>query len=167
MNNSLTQTQWPKLLGLTLQALDSLHDEYQWSWGGGTALSTQLDHRISFDIDIFFTNADALRAISPQNNSIVRKITKKWQQPGHYIKLERKEGEIDFIVSQFFTTPGTAPWHHKGRDLPRETVREILAKNCTGGARTFWHAMFLISLHRGNLPRRSFTQPWRRYPRGL
>lgn len=128
MNKPLLQTNWPKLLDLALAALDTLPKGVQWSWGGGTALSIHLNHRVSYDIDIFLSDSEALRALSPQNNQVVRAMTDKWQQPGHYIKLERKEGEIDFIVSRLFTEPGTTPWNYKGRDLPLETVSEVLVK---------------------------------------
>lgn len=128
MNNPLLRTHWPKLLELALSALDTLPEKYKWSWGGGTALAAHLEHRVSYDIDIFLTDSEALGALSPQNNSVVRKITDTWQQPGHYIRLERTEGEIDFIISQLFTSPGTTPWNFEGRDIPLETVSEVLAK---------------------------------------
>lgn len=128
MNTTLLDTRWPELLELTLTAIDTLGDQYTWSWGGGTALAIRLEHRLSFDIDIFFTDSQALRALSPQRNPTVREITDKWQEPGHYLKLQRQEGEIDFIVSALRSDPGTTLWSYGERELPLETPAEVLAK---------------------------------------
>lgn len=80
------------------------------------------------DIDIFLPDAQALRLLSPQHNDTVRAITGKWQEPGHYIKLELDEGEIDFIASGLRTDPGFTSWKYENRKLPLETVAEVLAK---------------------------------------
>ncbi|MBE9558799.1 MAG: nucleotidyl transferase AbiEii/AbiGii toxin family protein [Proteobacteria bacterium] len=128
MSKSLIQTEWSRLLTLALEALDTLPPATHWTWGGGTALAFRLDHRISFDIDIFLTDAEAMRLLSPQRNPTMRAITDKWQEPGHYLKLQRDEGEIDFIVSALRTEPGYRAWTFDGRDLPLETAAEVLAK---------------------------------------
>lgn len=128
MSKSLPQSNWPELLVLALEALDTLPRGTRWSWGGGTALSIHLDHRVSLDIDIFLPDAQALRLLSPQRNDTVRAITDKWQEPGHYIKLELDNGEIDFIVSGLRTDPGYRPWTYEGREIPLESVAEVLAK---------------------------------------
>ena len=128
MSKSLLQTEWPRLLALALEALDTLPPATNWTWGGGTALAIRFNHRISLDIDIFLTDAAAMRLLSPQRNAIVRAITDKWQEPGHYLKLLRQEGEIDFIVSALRTEPGHEPWAFEGRNLPLETAAEVLAK---------------------------------------
>jgi hypothetical protein len=128
MSKSLLQTEWPRLLALALEALGTLAPATHWTWGGGTALAIRLDHRISFDIDIFLNDADAMRLLSPQRNPTVRAITDNWQEPGHYLKLLCNEGEIEFIVSALRTEPGHRPWAFEGRDLPLETIAEVLAK---------------------------------------
>lgn len=128
MSKSPPQTNWAKLLVLALEALDTLPDGTRWSWGGGTALAIHLNHRLSLDIDIFLPDAQALRLLSPQRNATVRSITGKWQDPGHYIKLELDDGEIDFIASGLRTDPGHGPWEFEGRELPLETAAEVLAK---------------------------------------
>lgn len=128
MNRQRPSTpQLPDLLELALSAIDSL-GECEWTWGGGTALAIHLEHRVSFDIDIFLTDSNSLRDLSPRRNAVVRSLSDSWQELGHYIKIERPEGEIDFIVSRFFTEPGFRSWAHDGRELPLETVTEILAK---------------------------------------
>jgi hypothetical protein len=87
-----------------------------------------LDHRISYDIDIFLEDASHLRSLSPNRNTASRAISDRWQDPGHYLRLEREEGVIDFIVAARQTD--LAPWQYsfKGRDIPVEEPAEILAK---------------------------------------
>jgi len=99
-----------------------------WTLGGGTGLALKLDHRISYDIDIFLEDAGHLRALSPSRNTASRAISDRWQDPGHYLRLEREEGVIDFMVAARVTD--LAPWHYgfKGRDIPVENPAEILAK---------------------------------------
>ena len=121
-------TAWRTLLELTLPALDEVGADVRWTLGGGTGLSLKLDHRISYDIDIFLENASHLRALSPNRNKASQAISNRWQEPGHYLRLEREEGVIDFIVAAQLTD--LVPWHYsfKGREIPVEEPAEILAK---------------------------------------
>jgi hypothetical protein len=121
-------TSWRTLLELALPALDSLGRQASWTFGGGTALALVLHHRISYDIDIFLEDARSLAALSPNRNPVTRAMSDRWQEPGHYIKLERPEGEIDFIVAARLTS--IPPWllRFAGRDIPVEAPAEILAK---------------------------------------
>lgn len=121
-------TAWRQLLELTFPALNALPSALAWTLGGGTALALKLNHRVSYDIDIFFENSSALRLLSPNHNPDVRRITDRWQEPGHYIKLECDEGAIDFIVA--FTQTDVQPWVYKfkGRPILVEEPAEILAK---------------------------------------
>lgn len=128
MPSSQRQSQWLHLLDLAIVAIDTLEGKYAWSLGGGTALALRIDHRVSFDIDLFFPDATALRLLSPHRNAVVRALSDTWQEPGHYLKIERPEGEIDFLCAALMTTPGTEPWPIGDRSIPLETPREVLAK---------------------------------------
>ena len=121
-------TAWRKLLELVLPALDALPADCAWTLGGGTALALELGHRISYDIDLFFENARALRLLSPQRNPHVRALAGSWQEPGHYLKLERPEGAIDFLVGALRTASPTWRYDFDGRRVAVETPAEILAK---------------------------------------
>jgi hypothetical protein len=116
------------LLELTLPALDEVGADVRWTLGGGTGLALKLDHRISYDIDIFLENASHLRALSPNRNKASHAISNRWQEPGHYLRLEREEGVVDFIIAARQTD--LRPWiyNFKGRDVPIEEPAEILAK---------------------------------------
>ena len=121
-------TGWHRLLKLILPALDELPGDISWAVGGGTALALKLNHRISYDIDILFEDARALRLLSPQRNEAVRALTRVWQEPGNYIKLEHEAGAIDLIVAPNRTERPTWRYRFAGRDLCFETPSEIMAK---------------------------------------
>lgn len=121
-------TAWRRLLEAILPALDALPAEMQWTLGGGTALALRLGHRISYDIDLFFTDARALHLLSPNNNPLVRRVAERWQYPGNYIKLERPEGEIDFIGAVQLTTDPAWTYDFGERTILVDTPAEVLAK---------------------------------------
>ena len=101
-----------------------------WSFGGGTALAVWLDHRISYDIDLFVDSSRDLRALTPQHNPLTKALqnTLPSDFPGHYLKLHRPQGEIDIIVASFQTDPGFAPWLFQGHSIRLETPVEIAIK---------------------------------------
>ena len=121
-------SKWKRLLELVLPALNELPDELTWSLGGGTALSISLNHRISYDIDIFFQDASALKFLSPNKNKKIRALSDDWQQAGNYLKIERPEGDIDFLIARTFSA--SPHFHHnfKGNEILVETPAEIIAK---------------------------------------
>ena len=121
-------TAWQALLELALGALDELDGEIAWTLGGGTALALKLHHRISYDIDIFLENAQHLHALSPNRNEASRAITHRWQDPGHYLKLERDEGEIDFILGARLTDAPAWSLQVGARAIAVEHPVEVVAK---------------------------------------
>ena len=49
-------SQWPSLFDIAGSIIDQAHEAaypFEWSFGGGTALMPQIDHRESHDIDLF------------------------------------------------------------------------------------------------------------------
>ncbi len=143
-------TAWRTLLELALPALDEIGSDAKWTLGGGTALALKIHHRISYDIDIFLEDAGHLRALSPFRNLASRAITDRWQEPGHYLKLEREEGGIDFVVAARQTD--LTPWLYKfkNREVPVEEPAEILAKKLKyRGSRIIPRDIFdILSVHR-------------------
>lgn len=143
-------TAWRTLLELALPTLDEIGPDVKWTFGGGTALALKIDHRISYDIDIFLEDSGHLRALSPKRNRAARGITDRWQEPGHFIKLEREEGAIDFTVAARQTD--LTPWRYnfKGRNIPVEEPAEILAKKLKyRGSRIVPRDIFdLLAVHR-------------------
>lgn len=102
-------------------------DRPSWTFGGGTALAIWLAHRTSYDIDIFLADS-TLRAFTPAHNPAAAAISSKYRWPGHYLKFECPEGEIDFLRVDRQTDPGFAPVTYNGRAIAIETPDEILVK---------------------------------------
>lgn len=104
---------WPtqsaaRLFQMIFPALQILPADLTWSLGGGTALAMWLGHRVSDDIDLFFESSKALKLLSPQQNRLTRNISKRWQEPGHYLKFEVVGiGEIDILVTREWTASPT------------------------------------------------------------
>jgi len=128
MTQLALRSRWRRLLDLALGAVDTLPEGTVWSWGGGAALAQHLQHRVCDDIDIFLTDVNALQALSPDENPSVRALSEDWEQTGNGLRLERPEGAIRFILSPMLTEPETATWCFAGRELPLETVHEVLVK---------------------------------------
>lgn len=121
-------SRWRELLHAVLPVLEALPPGREWSLGGGTALALHLGHRVSYDIDVFFENAAALRDLNPNRNSGVRSLADRWQYPGHRIRLERNDGDIDFLIATQLTDTPVVEMSLDARRITVETVPEILAK---------------------------------------
>lgn len=96
-------SRWYDLLPEAISILDAAgHD--MWTFGGGTALAIWLDHRVSYDIDIF--TRGSLINLTAQFCDETRRVLGeegKSQFPGYYLKLELKNGEIDFLTPPTLT----------------------------------------------------------------
>ena len=117
-------SQWERLLGLALPVLSDL--ETCWTLGGGTGLFLSLNHRVSYDIDIFLEDPRALKRIA--GDPRIKRISDDWQFPGNYLKLIRQEGEIDFILASNITENPFFVYNFKGAQINVETPAEIIAK---------------------------------------
>lgn len=143
-------TAWRELLEKALCAIDEVDPLMRWTFGGGTALSLRLGHRVSYDVDIFLEQASALHALSPNRNRAARSITDRWQEPGNYLKLELGEGAIDFILAGRLTTLRPWPYTFGAREIMVEEPAEILAKKLKyRGSRLLSRDIFdLLAVHR-------------------
>ena len=117
-------SQWEKLLILALPVLSDL--ETPWTLGGGTGLFLRLNHRVSYDIDIFLEDPRGLKTIAGDPRT--KRISNDWQFPGNYLKLIRQEGEIDFILATTITENCFFAHSFKGTEINVETPAEIIAK---------------------------------------
>ena len=97
-----------------------------WTLGGGTGLFLSLNHRISYDVDIFLEDPRALKHIAADPR--IKRISSDRQFPGNYLKLIRQEGEIDFILAAAITENGFFAYNFRGTPVPVETPAEIIAK---------------------------------------
>lgn len=97
-----------------------------WTLGGGTGLFLSLNHRVSYDVDIFLEDPRALKRLAADPR--IKRISSDWQFPGNYLKLTRPEGEIDFILAAAITDNGSFVYNFKGKPISVETPVEIIAK---------------------------------------
>ena len=119
---------WQEMLKDALPVLQALPEHMSWTLGGGTALALHIQHRVSHDIDIFFKTVEALELLSPTINPATRGIARSWREHGHFLKLSRDDGEIDFIVGRsIMKSPSTPNWIC-GASVNLEKPGEILAK---------------------------------------
>ncbi|HTU09547.1 MAG TPA: nucleotidyl transferase AbiEii/AbiGii toxin family protein [Allosphingosinicella sp.] len=128
-------SEWPVLFDTAIQILQ--HVEAQigfapaWSFGGGTALMLQIDHRESHDIDLFLDDPQLLPYLNPETQGIELE-----RRPDSYsvegtsvLKLAYAQtGEIDFIVCADITGQPTERHDVRGHDVALETPAEIVAK---------------------------------------
>lgn len=133
-------SQWQKLMALTLTALDSVtaadSPSPGWTFGGGTALALDLNHRVSYDIDVFLDSAKMIQSLVPVRNITTRAICwndeterAEYQFPGHYLKLIVKAaGEIDFLCASALLDEATTRLEFNDRTILRERPAEIIAK---------------------------------------
>lgn len=101
-----------------------------WTFGGGTAMMLQIDHRISHDVDIFLPDPQILPFLDPQKHDFNFEI-----RPADYtgdgarlLKLGFEFGEIDFIVAPPLTSSPTMQATVEGEIALLETIPEIIAK---------------------------------------
>jgi hypothetical protein len=129
-------TTWQTLFKRALELIDSagkagisLDD---WSFGGGTVLMLKHKHRFSKDIDIFISDPQYLNYLSPRLNAVAESMTEDYVEQGNFLKLQFKEGEIDFVASAPLTENPTRTERLFDRDVQVETSTEIVAKK-------IWH----------------------------
>lgn len=113
-------------MNLALTVLSDLSPEMKWSLGGGTALALHLNHRVSFDIDIFFEHPGALKEL--MRNPKTKQLSDDREFPGNYLKILRPEGEIDFILASNVTDNFSQTYNFEGEHINIETPIEIIAK---------------------------------------
>ena len=128
------ESRWRDLLDLALPALDHVFGSTvdttrppDWTLGGGTAIALRIAHRISHDVDVFVPGV-ALKRFTPASNPKAALISPLFQYPGHYIKFERPEGEIDFLSPPLQTAPGYTWLDQNGRPIALETLEEVIVK---------------------------------------
>lgn len=100
-------------------------------FGGGTALMLQIDHRDSFDIDIFVDDPQLLPFLNPKTQGyMLNTAPDDYQTDGiRALKLVFAGlGEIDFICAAQLTEKPTSLRSVLGVSVPVETPAEIIAK---------------------------------------
>lgn len=128
-------SRWADLFAQALKIVDQVNATFtlldDWSFGGGTALMLQIDHRESFDVDIFIGDAQVLPYLNPQTQGYTLDVNPDGyiSDGTHTLKIAFDGiGEIDFIVAPRLTSASTATVEVCGRNVLLETPAEIVAK---------------------------------------
>ena len=103
-----------------------------WTLGGGTVLMLRYEHRQSKDIDIFVPDPQYLGYVTPRLSDAAADISHDYVEAAGYVKLIRREGEIDFLAAPNLTKNPFEIWTLRGRAVRVETAAEIIAKK-------LWH----------------------------
>lgn len=132
-------SRWEDLLQKALVALDSLEGgSGPWTFGGATALAQTLDHRISYDVDIFLDSSTVLKNLAPNMNAVTKSLCDSWQWPGKYLKLILRDvGEIDFLNAPTYTGNPTYELRFGERSIAAERSAEIATKKLVYRASTY------------------------------
>lgn len=130
---------WQDLLRDAIGLIDTLKHAPTWIFGGGTALAVLYGHRISYDIGIFFADADALTDLSPAKNPATKALLGEhgYQFPRSYLKPELDRGEVDFILAGRRTKDPTQTLGFEGRTILIETPWESAIKKIFYRSPTF------------------------------
>lgn len=102
-----------------------------WSFGGGTALMLQIDHRESHDIDLFLGDPQVLPFLNPETQGYsLSRAPDSYEGDGtRALKLVFAElGEIDFICCASIVEPPCEERDVRGQRVQMETPAEIVAK---------------------------------------
>ncbi|WP_234684195.1 nucleotidyl transferase AbiEii/AbiGii toxin family protein [Bradyrhizobium monzae] len=128
------QSDWAQLFRIACAMIRQVNAEQEiidhWSFGGGTAMMLQIDHRISHDVDIFLADPQVLPFLDPQKHDFHFEVgPADYKGDGARLpKLGFEFGEIDFIVAQSLTSSPTTQSTVEGEMVLLETIPEIIAK---------------------------------------
>lgn len=128
-------SRWRDLLQEAFGILDHVNRDVDiidtWSFGGGTAMMIQIDHRESHDVDLFLDDPQLLpyvEATVAERQFALGEATYNGDGTGHLKIAFEGVGEIDFIVTGHVTDAPTTFQEIEGRKVALETVPEIIAK---------------------------------------
>jgi hypothetical protein len=123
---------WQSLFDKAMRILDDLSHQGNtippWSLGGGTVLMFYYEHRKSKDIDIFIPDPQLIAYLKPDRNDFVEGLINKHYDNNDSIKLQFKEGDIDFVATRPLTKQPYTLENIRGKEVKLETPIEIVAK---------------------------------------
>ncbi len=128
-------SRWKDLLKVSFQIIDEVNCDSDilggWTFGGGTAMMLQIDHRESRDVDLFLDDPQLLPYVEAAVAEMQFQIgTPTYSGDGRgHLKIAFEEiGEIDFLVTGHMTNDYAVKCSILGRDVQLETIPEIIAK---------------------------------------
>lgn len=151
--NTPYPSRWPDLFDHAMAIIDQANalgiGMEDWTFGGGTALMLQIDHRDSHDIDLFVSDAQYLPFLNPETQGFeLALLPSSYETDGaRALKIAFDGvGEIDFICCPPVTAQPTKRVLLRGRDVNLKTPAEIIGKKIMfRGARLQPRDMFDIA----------------------
>ena len=135
MDASKNQSDWARLFRVACDLIRQVNSKEliidHWTFGGGTAMMLQIDHRESHDVDFFLQDPQLLPFLDPHKHDFNFEISPSaYDGDGAgFLKLAFTGiGEIDFIVSQPKTASPTIQRVVEGESILLETIPEIITK---------------------------------------
>lgn len=134
--DSRRPSEWRRLFHIAVDLIDQLRGnaggyDFEWSFGGGTAMMIQIGHRESHDIDIFLDDPQLLGFIDPSRSRLRFDLVPSDYQ-GDGLRFQKfafeNVGEIDFIVACALTPTPFEIREVEGRTVHLETIPEIITK---------------------------------------
>lgn len=122
---------WQSLLKQALRVLDNIYIDispHQWRFGGGTVLMIHYGHRMSKDIDLFFTDPQLMDYVSPTTNDALEEEMCDYLNGHHFKRYILKEGKLDFIKGHPITNLAPLPFDFQGKTIFMDSPVEIAAK---------------------------------------
>ncbi|MDP9564154.1 UNVERIFIED_ORG: hypothetical protein J2740_005371 [Rhizobium nepotum] len=108
-------SQWESLFDQAASIINQANSSFKlldsWTFGGGTALMLQINHRESFDIDIFVDDPQVLPYLNPTTQGYTLQVNPdEYVSDGtHALKIVFAGiGEIDFICAPSLTNDPTS-----------------------------------------------------------
>jgi hypothetical protein len=135
VNATKNQSDWARLFRVACSLIHQVNSQKiiidHWTFGGGTAMMLQIDHRESHDVDFFLQDPQVLPFLDPQKRDFKFEISPSDSSGdgAGFLKLAFAGiGEIDFIVSQPKTDNPTIFREIEGENTWLETIPEIITK---------------------------------------
>lgn len=122
---------WETLLGIARNLIDQSPIGDDWTFGGGTAMMLQIDHRNSHDIDLFVDDPQYLGYLDPAKRNFEFEVVPSGYEcdGSRFLKISFDGlGEIDFLACTQLTERPTNTVEIHGRPIKLETVAEIVSK---------------------------------------
>ena len=97
-------------------------------------------HRVSYDVDIFVSDAQAIGYLTPRlNDRTAAMFGEDYDEDSASLKLRAEGGDIDVIVGFMLTDPGVEPLVVDDIALMTQTPDEILARKIQYRGQAFTH----------------------------
>ncbi|MFG5382668.1 nucleotidyl transferase AbiEii/AbiGii toxin family protein [Yoonia sp. R2-816] len=135
MSQNARPSQWEDLLKQAYKIIDHVNREQDlltsWTFGGGTAMMLQINHRESHDVDLFLDDPQLLSYITASVADLDFEIGRPTYggDGASHLKVAFEDiGEIDFIVAGHIVDHNAESTNLLGRTIDLETIPEIIGK---------------------------------------